>query len=1537
MAKEIKNTFLKSKMNKDLDDRILPNGEYRDARNISVGRSEDDDVGALENIIGNNLVPGTDIGDGLTIIGVKTNNSTDQIFVFLTDYTDPNTSSPTNSPSTSKHYIYVYNNSTEAYTRLVQGEFLNFSTTNRIIGINLLESLLFWTDNRNQPRKINIGLANQSGGSRSIPVQYYTQEHQISVAKYNPYQAIHLYDRIDVQITTGAVGYFQVEGDQVAKYTKYIGANVTSIENFISGNEFITVESVALNIASGDTRISVSPNFSSNPTIGTYITLIKSTMTNQNSDTTWPGDPDYLEDRFVRFSYRFKYDDNEYSLMAPFTQIAYIPKQNGYFINGDEDSAYQSTIVDFMENQVQNIGLVIPLPTNANRLVRDYKINEVEILFRESDGIAVKVLESVSAGQISGASGISNYYTYDYQSRKPYRTLPEAQTIRVYDKVPVRAFSQESSGNRIIYGNYIDQHTPPANINYNCRISPKSDTGKYNNWIEYPNHSVKRNRNYQVGFVLADKFGRQSPVLLSSVDNGIGSIPNFYSGSTIYSPYDVTQENTDVLNWFGDAIRVIVNSEIASEINLASGTPGLYAIKQAVSNPSAEGYAIQPNGSVIVNDTTSTFRLSAAVGNLNTNIPIIGNYMRGAYEDFVLVTNVESTNPLQSQYTVTTSGRVNDVYLRADGLPGGAADLKFAYTINDLGWYSYKIVVKQTEQEYYNVYLPGILNGYPEQVDGSLTDPVGKYNGIFPVGEEDLTAFTVLFNDNINKIPRDLAEVGPEQKQFRSSVTLYGRVTNIMTTTIPGNKQYYARLSSQGKNAIAHTSTAIADAKEINMATVDIVIPAVGASPLYQLETNPLIARISTTEKSIGTKYEIVDDYMKPFLAVYETEPFESLLDIYWETTSEGLIVDLNADVVSSGGQATGFANLTWDFTEGTLENGAVTTSYFEPINSEGATYTTPAEVEIDSQVNGSGEPVELFRIEEGIGSFVGKYLIRFLGNNAAGTNSSLTFTNTSRDIDVYRLVMKVVTSTGDESLIPIGGVIGGEGALRNLVPSYTQIPNFRVAVSDTVVLPALGDTGKWADANPLNGSADPTLNRSGLQYSIVNSPDIPDNWTINQETGEITQLANTNDLKTYSVTIRLTDASGLSSPNGAGGQYNQLFVDHTTDISIDYPKVNPEALSDNCIIDPLPGANGTIRATAINSSDPPIGANGISGIWYLRESGSPINPPLNADGESYISYVLDKEIDISIGSHKSGTLSFTSNVKQSALLALFPKQFKAGETIFFYRKVGETEWIELPRSFEYNQAGTSAGIATTRAVERDWPGGTNGLIVGNPTGISADPNWLSNIRAFDYSSFGFNGEGVEYAIVISKLQKILNDGGTFSDVSGWIVADDLHYPKCIPWQGSNAAPDDEGDSYEYFRSAETNAPVVDLPVDLTLELYAETPYAEYVNKFYTDRARTVPYTPPEDFPFINFELHADDYDETSALWTTLGTPSGENPPQEINLRWAAGFDSDTGIKVFNSSNSNFGVNAIQTSPLDPSIPPSSITAYATSRIKIIS
>ena len=1506
MAKEIKNTFLKSKMNKDLDDRILPNGEYRDARNISVGRSEDNDVGALENIIGNDLVVGTDIGNGFTVIGVHANNATDQVFVFLTDYTDPNPLQPTDAPSTSNHYIYIYNNSIGTYTSLVNGEFLNFSTTNRIISINLLENLLFWTDNRNQPRKINIGTFAAVSGQRTTDAQYYTQEHQISVAKYSPYKAIQLYISTVVESSTNTLGYVGVPGDQVAALTPFIGGTVVSSENLIKGDGFHKITGIGLQ-AGTTTRVSVEPPFSSVPTADTYFTFIKSTMTNKNDDADWPGDPDFLEDKFARFSYRFKYDDNEYSLMAPFTQIAYIPKQNGYFINGDEDAAYQSTIVDFMENQVQNIGLVIPLPTNANRIVRDYKISELEILFRESDQVAIRVLESITAGEISSASGTDNFFTYDYQSRKPYKTLPEAQTVRVYDKVPVRAFSQETSGNRIIYGNYRDQHTPPPNINYNCRIAAKSDTGSFYNWLEYPNHSVKRNRNYQVGFVLADKFGRQSPVILSSVDSGANNDGQFYFGSTIYSPYDISENDTDVLNWFGDAISVLINSEIKSTKNLSTGTPGLYAIKQNAATPSAEGFAILSDS--FISDSQFTFRLDSLNYGNNDNIPRQNDYLRGAYEDFVKVTNRTGPSAPQNQYVVTTSGRVSDVYLRADNLPANTPDLKFAYTINDLGWYSYKIVVKQTEQEYYNVYLPGILNGYPGQsADGLL-------KGAFPTNETNLTAFASLYNDNINKIPRDLQEVGDQDLQFRSSVSLYGRVTNIMTASpsIASNSQYYARLVSQGKNAIAHTSTAISAANEVNMGFTDLSSSASfptgqakgGSDVFYQIETNPLIARISTTEKSIGAmalegappnpNIPSGAANMLPFLAVYETEPFESLIDIYWETTSEGLIVDLNADVLSDFGGATDFINFSWDFDEATLTNEFVTTGYFEPVNSEGLTYGTPGNADLIEVRNGNGSIVEgLFKLYKGVGSFLGKYRIQFIGD-------PLIFNSSSRQIDVYTFLIQVETNDGDVTQISKGGEIGGEGALRNITPSFNQIQPFGIARDTRVIIPAIGFAGKWATADPKNGSAN-SNDTNGLQYSITGS-NLPDSWTMDKNTGELVQDIDETTPGTYAVLIRVTDATGVDLPNGSGTQYNQLFVESVTLITVGYAPVNPEALSDNCIVNVTASGNDVITSTGLGVK--------AEGVWYLAEN----TTNLNLDSIAY----GFPGIEISAGSHKSGTIVFTSNAKQYAPGGAggVKPQFKPANTNFYYRVVGATNWEPLDRNLEYNSVGFTGSI---NSVANDIPGGTNfGNIIGKD-GFPAT-NWLSNTRAFDYLDFGSNGLGIEYAIVLSGLE--VKDSSSTNPVYGWVIADDLHFPTCIPWQGENVAIDVATGSYEYFRSTEGSVKLGNTSGVTTTKIYAETPYGEYVNQFFTDAARNNEYTPASETNVcINFQLNTVD-----TLLNVLPQWTANESSTSINLRWSSEFDANDGVRLENLA----GVKSMQTTP--------GVTDttgfYATSRIKI--
>ena len=49
---ESKNNFIRARMNQDLDDRLIPQGEYRVGQNLTISRSEGDDVGTFQNILG---------------------------------------------------------------------------------------------------------------------------------------------------------------------------------------------------------------------------------------------------------------------------------------------------------------------------------------------------------------------------------------------------------------------------------------------------------------------------------------------------------------------------------------------------------------------------------------------------------------------------------------------------------------------------------------------------------------------------------------------------------------------------------------------------------------------------------------------------------------------------------------------------------------------------------------------------------------------------------------------------------------------------------------------------------------------------------------------------------------------------------------------------------------------------------------------------------------------------------------------------------------------------------------------------------------------------------------------------------------------------------------------------------------------------------------------------------------------------------------------------------------------------------------------
>ena len=50
---ELRQDFSKARMNKDMDERLVPNGEYRDANNIQIATSDSSEIGTVQSLLRN--------------------------------------------------------------------------------------------------------------------------------------------------------------------------------------------------------------------------------------------------------------------------------------------------------------------------------------------------------------------------------------------------------------------------------------------------------------------------------------------------------------------------------------------------------------------------------------------------------------------------------------------------------------------------------------------------------------------------------------------------------------------------------------------------------------------------------------------------------------------------------------------------------------------------------------------------------------------------------------------------------------------------------------------------------------------------------------------------------------------------------------------------------------------------------------------------------------------------------------------------------------------------------------------------------------------------------------------------------------------------------------------------------------------------------------------------------------------------------------------------------------------------------------------
>jgi hypothetical protein len=424
---DITRTFEKAIMNQDLDERLLPNGMYRDATNVTVFSYASGNIGAVQNGLGNTLKGNiasavtTPIITNAIVIGAVAYEPKSLIYWLVTcDQFDG---------------IFEYNIQTLQTIRVLQcskpnpGSPLNFNKDHIVTGINYIEgqddnNYLFWTDNYNQPRKININRCK---------------------------------------------GYL-ADDPLIAK----------------------------------DINVILAP-----PLNSPYVLMSQ----DNNPDST------NLKEKFVYFSYRYKYSDNEYSSMAPFSAVGFNAGSFG---------------IDYETGD--NLGMV----NKTNRIDIHFEtgnefVTEIQLLVRDTRSLNVMIIESFNKNDLNIPNNSTHSFTF--RNNKIYGTLSNDQVTRLFDNVPLKSLAQDFIGSRLIYGNYLQfrniSDCNDVDISMNFTVQYASETITDNN----PKRSFRSDRDYEVGIVYTDEFGRMTTVLTPALSN----LNNILSNSVYIPP---SQSNT---------------------------------------------------------------------------------------------------------------------------------------------------------------------------------------------------------------------------------------------------------------------------------------------------------------------------------------------------------------------------------------------------------------------------------------------------------------------------------------------------------------------------------------------------------------------------------------------------------------------------------------------------------------------------------------------------------------------------------------------------------------------------------------------------------------------------------------------------------------------------------------------------------------------------------------------------------------------------------------------------------------------------------
>ena len=258
-----------------------------------------------------------------------------------------------------------------------------------------------------------------------------------------------------------------------------------------------------------------------------------------------------FEFKFVRFGYRYRYTDGEYSPFSPWSEIAFLPGPYSYMPNKGYNLA--------MTNQLRNLKIKDYLVDTDYR-PRD--IVAVDILYKEEHSPNIYTVRTLNREDgvledgkllwpdLSDPDFVNKRGELELTNEMIHAAVPENQLLRSWDNVPRKALAQDVVGNRIVYANYLQNYNlvhgakeikPKFTIGFeHTELSYTADWSNFeqflsqlpffnntlidiptSSWLSEPAKSIKTLRTYHLGVVYSDMYGRETPVL---TDKEHGSI-----------------------------------------------------------------------------------------------------------------------------------------------------------------------------------------------------------------------------------------------------------------------------------------------------------------------------------------------------------------------------------------------------------------------------------------------------------------------------------------------------------------------------------------------------------------------------------------------------------------------------------------------------------------------------------------------------------------------------------------------------------------------------------------------------------------------------------------------------------------------------------------------------------------------------------------------------------------------------------------------------------------------------------------------------